>query len=187
MLNANQQFEFLTECFRTANARLLFRVKHRDLWLKFQLIAQFTLILLVMLGKIAYPDQTSLLQYLLILAFPIAALSCTLYVAQDRLIGHIIEYLNSVARTVADYGDQTVPIYNLESSPAGKDYTKTALPIRLIGQLFSFLMIPLWMLAYRLFNLHSFELIHMIMTGVDLILAGLIVWLLSTTYSSRRK
>jgi hypothetical protein len=110
-----------------------------------------------------------------------------LNVTQDRLICHIIEYLNSVAKTVEDYSDQTIPIYNLESSPAGKNYTKTALPTRLIGQLFSFLIIPLWMSAYRLFNLHNFELTHVIMTGVDLILAGLIVWLLSTTYSSRRK
>ncbi len=187
MLNPSQQFEFLTECFKAANKRLLFRIKHRDLWLKFQLIAQFTLVLLVMLGKIAYPGLSSLFQYLLILSFPIAALCCTLYVTQDRLIGHIIEYLNSVAKTIAEYSDQTIPLYNLESSPAGKDYIKTALPVRLIGQLFSFLMIPLWMSAYRLFNLNNFELIHMITTGVDLILAGLIVWLLSTTYSSRRK
>ena len=187
MLNPSQQLEFLTECFKTANQRLLFRIKHRDLWLKFQLIAQFTLILFVLVGKTAYADQTSLLHYLLVLTFPIAALCCTLYVTQDRLIGHIIEYLNSVARTVADSGNQSVPIYNLESSPAGKEYIKTALPIRLIGQLFSFLMIPLWMLAYRLFNLDHFELIHMIVTGVDFALAGLIVWLLSTTYSSRRK
>ncbi len=85
------------------------------------------------------------------------------------------------------YGNQIVPFKNLESSTAGKDYINTSLPIRLIGQLFTFLIIPLWIAAFRIFSLASFELIHMISAVVDLILAGLIIWLLSTSYSFRRK
>ncbi|MBX2876455.1 MAG: hypothetical protein KTR30_30325 [Saprospiraceae bacterium] len=187
MVTSTQQFDLLVEYFRTANQRLSFRIKQRDLWLKTQLLLQIILILIVSIGNLQFADKEFAFHTLLILSFPIAALCCTLYSTQDRLISHIISYLNDLAETATNYGNQIVPFKNLESSAAGKDYVDTALPIRLIGQLFSFLIIPLWIAAFRIFSLISFELIHMISAFVDLVLAGLIIWLLSTSYSFRRK
>ncbi|NRB52002.1 MAG: hypothetical protein HRU41_30295 [Saprospiraceae bacterium] len=187
MVTSTQQFDLLVEYFRTANQRLSFRIRQRDLWLKTQLLLQIILILIVSIGNFQFADTVLAFNDLLILAFPMAALCCSLYSTQDRLISHIIAYLNDLAETATNYGNQIVPFKNLESSTAGKEYINTALPIRLIGQLFSFLIIPLWVAAFRIFSLDDFELIHMISAAVDLILAGLIVWLLSTSYSFRRK
>lgn|GEM_PF-4663430 len=187
MVTSTQQFEFLMECFRTANQRLSFRIRQRDLWLKSQLILQITLIIIVSIGNLQFENKPMAFHDLLILTFPISALCCCLYSSQDRLISHIISYLNNLSNTASNYGNQIAPFKNLEASSAGKDYINTALPIRLIGQLFSFLVIPLWIAAFRLFSLDGFELIHMISAAVDLVLAGLIIWLLSTSYSFRRK
>lgn len=187
MVTSTQQFDLLVEYFRTANQRLSFRIKQRDLWLKIQLLLQMIIVLIVSVGNLQFPDRARAFHDLLILAFPIAALCCSLYSTQDRLISHIIAYLNNLAETATNYGNQMVPFKNLESSIAGRDYVNTALPIRLIAQLFSFLIIPLWIAAFRIFSLDNFELIHMISAVVDLVLAGLIIWLLSTSYSFRRK
>ena len=114
MVTSTQQFNLLVEYFRTANQRLSFRIRQRDLWLKTQLLLQIILILIVSIGKLQFPGKEHAFHDLLILSFPMAALCCSLYSTQDRLISHIIAYLNDLAETATNYGNQMVPFKNLE-------------------------------------------------------------------------
>ena len=187
MDNPNRRFEFLLENFRAANKRLIFRIKQRDLWLRYQLLSQLLLFAVVVVGKSAFPGQAGYLHALLTLAFPVAVLCCTLYTAQDRLVAHIIAYVNALSGQAAKYGSQVDVVHNLESSPEGRNYTRTALPIRLVGQLFTFLLLPTWLSCYRVFSKDGGETIHMMMGGLDILLAAIVIWLLSSSFGHRRK
>jgi hypothetical protein len=138
-----------------------------------QLLVQLAILALV-LGSDAFT-----MEYLLLLSFPLSFILTGLYTSEDRLVGHIISYLNSLSKGQGQREDLSVP--NLESSVEGKGYTKTAIPVRLLAQFFSFLVLPLGILAFRLLS----GFVHPAESIVGVLFSLVIGWLLFSTYRLR--
>jgi hypothetical protein len=134
--------EYLFECFRTAREELLMRVRHRDNWLKLQLLAQGALLALSQGVKFAGVESSRELPTLIVLAIPIGLVFMSLYFVEDRLIGVLSRYIGSLSLREAKLSAGPDPIPNWDSSPELRAYGQNTLPIRIFAQVLSFVLIP---------------------------------------------
>lgn len=169
--------DFQLECFRAANDRLLFRVKRRENWLKIHILLQVFLVTIGVFSEDLGPD------YLLHLPLPLAFIFSSLYVSEDRLVGHIVSYLNALSQSFSE--QYKLDLLNLESSPEGRDYTKTALPVRLLAQVSGFLFLPLGITGLGFISLSEWESGYVGELVIWLFLSALIAWLLINAYRAR--
>ena len=179
MSNQHPSTDFQLECFRAANDRLLFRVKRRENWLKLQLLVQVALLAFA-LGLNASSSEN-----ILLLSLPISFILTSLYASEDRLVGHIVGYLNSLSNNLSIQEGRDWP--NLESSSEGKNYIKTTLPVRLLAQIFGFLILPLGIAALRFLSLpKKWNSVYTTELAIDLIMGLIIGWLLLRSYRLRQ-
>lgn len=159
---------YLLECFRTARAELLFRVRHRDYWLLIQLISQALLLALaqgVEIGGVtamhAYPD-------FLALAAASSLVLATLYFVEDNLIGYLGRYISSISEAEAKLSQRVTQIVNWDSSPQVREYARKTLPVRFLGQMIAFFFIPAGLATYRFVNIKSWGALQVGELAVDI-------------------
>lgn len=144
---------FLLESSRTSHEELMFRIKHRDDWMKLQLIAQATLAALAFGVEVGGVKTASPVPWALTLASPISFILAVLYCVEDRLIGLLSHWRSGLPKREAALskpaaGESEIEVF--EASSAIEEYSRSALLLRLLAQLCAFVGIPAILAAYRL-------------------------------------
>lgn len=149
----SERLNVLIENGRTAREELLFRVKHRDHWLKLQLLAQITILALaggIEVGAFAM-KPLSPLPNAMALSVPIAFVLTCLYFVEDRLIGFLSTYIGRLSVVEGQLSANT-PFDNWDSSEELRSYAKTTLPFRAYAQFVSFVVVPTGITVLRISN-----------------------------------
>lgn len=176
---------YLLECFRTAREELMFRVRHRDYWLLVQLVAQALLLALaqgVTVGGVAatrpYPE-------LLALAPAVSFVFATLYFVEDGLIGHLGRYIGAISASEAQLSQRGSVITNWDSSHQLRDYGKSTLPVRFLGQVVAFIFIPAGLLASRVLHFSSWGVLQGGEVAADIVLLLVTAFIAVRSYRFR--
>jgi hypothetical protein len=178
---------YLIECHRSGHEELMFRVSHRDQWLKLQLLAQATFLALALGVEVGGVKATNPFPTVIVVALPIAITLTALYVVEDRLIGLISRYVGRLSRLEAELSSSTTKIDYVGSSSELREYIRTTLPIRALAQCVVFGLIPTGLATYRMLTVSSWTPIRYVEAAVDaacLIGVGI---LLAISFSDRRK
>jgi hypothetical protein len=137
-----KRMDYLIECLRTTREELLFRVKHRDDWLKLQLFAQITILALAGGVKIGGVEASGPLPIVFALSVPISFILVTLYFVQDTLIGYLSRYVGQLSNEEAKLSSTNEIIPNWDVSPECREYTRHALPFRSTALFVAFVLVP---------------------------------------------
>lgn len=145
----SERIEYLISCFNNSHEELLFRIKHRDNWLKANLIFQVTILALSYGVEIGGVKGTNVSPDILLLAIPGAFIFMTLYSLEDRLISLICNYLVNISKKEQELSEDELIVHNFDSSLQAQDYVKKFLPIRTAGNTISFCLIPSILFYHR--------------------------------------
>ena len=161
------------EYLKTTREEILFRIKHRDSYLKMYMIIQTVLIAMSKGIAVAGTKVNHAHPEALLFSAPIALIFCLLYSTEDRLIGHLSKYIGKAAKSIPTM------IPHWECSDELRAYSNTTLYLRVLAQWFAFFFVPLlfsieffWSqkgetLFPRLVFMYAIEIICLIMiTGV---------------------
>lgn len=142
--------EYLLACFQSANEELLARVRQREEWIKFQIVAQVVVLALANGVKLLGAEPTSRVFWVQALALPVSCVVCILYVVEDRLVKHLADYIGDLSAIEAKLQATTTFIPNFDSSEHLKAFFHETLGYRIISQFIVFLLIPVGIaIAYR--------------------------------------
>ena len=167
--NDSERMDYLFECFRTVREELLFRVRHRDDWLKTQLIAQAALVALAKGIEIAgirsatpYPD-------LIAFSMSISLIFACLYYTEDNLIGYLGKYIGAISNTEAVLREKKTIIASSDISEYLRLYARHTLPSRFLAQAFAFIIIPMGITVYRIVQFKSWGILQWGEAALDII------------------
>jgi hypothetical protein len=138
----NDSNTFLIACFNTAREEVLFRVRHRDGWLRVNLLSQAALLALA--SGVKYVVEGHKPEFACLAPFVSLVFAC-MYTVEDRLIGQLGNYIGSLSEAEAVLSERKGRmIVNWDLSPQLQEgYTNgPALKVRLLAQLLSFVLIP---------------------------------------------
>lgn len=185
-MNNSTGADYLFECFRTAREELLLRVKHRDNWLKTQLLAQGVLLALsqgVEVGGVKagqpYPD-------VLALSISISFVLATCYYVEDSLIGFLSKYLGAISKAESMLRQGEWQILNWDVSEQLRQYARQILPTRFIAQSIAFMLIPAGLTMFRIVRFTSWEVLQWIELVVDIALLIMTSFVSIRAYRLRR-
>ncbi|MGE0454324.1 MAG: hypothetical protein AB7O37_16550 [Vicinamibacteria bacterium] len=137
---------WILECLRSVRAELLFRIEHRDRWLKIDLLALTTLWALASGVKFGMESGKNLPQ-IVVLAPPVAFILCGLYYVEDGLIGQLNAYvrrLSNARRDLTAAGD--LVIHHWDASAELRAYAEgKTLTYRVLVQLMAFVATPAYL------------------------------------------
>ena len=177
---SRERIPFLLESSRTSYEELIFRIKHRDDWLKIQLLAQVTMLALAFGIEIGGVKATSSIPNVLALAIPTAFILACLYVVEDNLVGYLSRERAKFALTEARMFPKEDRIDLWEASDSLRNYARTTLPIRFAAQLGAFVLIPAGLALYRYWGITAGIKLYFIESIVDALLwcatLGIIIW-----------
>ena len=157
------------EYFEAARKELLFRVKHRDSWLKLDLLALATMWALARGIKFGPAEARAPVSDVLLLAIPLSLVFAALYFVEDSLVHNLSTFIAS--RWPASWDASA----ELRSYARGK-----SLALRAVGQVAAFIVTP----AYLFFLQFGFRCSWSVV--VQLVLLAGIVWLIGAGYLQRR-
>jgi hypothetical protein len=187
-MEKSTRYEYLLECYRTSNQELLFRCKHRDNWIKIQLLGQVILLSLASGVEISGVRSSTNVQSVLVLALPISVVLLALYSVEDRLVSHIIHYIKFEIthwEEILSSAKEIIP--NLEMSEGMSKYEKSTLVLKTVTQSVAFFFIPICLAVYwfSVTCLNSFwEILGFILNIIcGLIIILLLIW----TFHERRQ
>lgn len=129
------------EYFETTREEILWRIGHRDQWLKIQLLAQIAIFGLANGVDLGFIKAASPIDIAVAFAFPTSLVLAILYVVEDRLIGLAGAYLGALAQATprAD-GKLLLPF---DASPQLRQYAEEGtLIVRVAGQFLAFSILP---------------------------------------------
>jgi hypothetical protein len=177
---STERIQFLIESSRTSHEELMFRIKHRDDWLKIQLLAQVTMLALTFGINIGGVNATAPIPNVIALAIPTSFILTCLYVVEDNLVGYLTKERSKFAYTEARMYPHEDRMDLFEASDALNDYRKTTLHIRLLAQLVAFVLIPVGFALYRFTRIPAWNNLHFFEFLIDAALLGgtlcLIIW-----------
>jgi len=129
------------EYFETAREEILWRIGHRDQWLKIQLLAQIAIFGLANGVDFGFVKSGSPIDLAVAFAFPTSLVLAIFYVVEDRLIGLAGAYLGALAHDLSPAGaDFLLPF---DASPQLRRYAEEGtLLVRLFGQVLAFAGLP---------------------------------------------
>lgn len=185
-MDNSTRVEYLIECYRTANQELLFRFKHRDHWIKTQLLGQGILLSLALGVEISGIKASSNVPSALALAVPVAFVLLALYSVEDRLVSHIIHYIKveiSHWEAVLSSANELIP--NFEMSEGVSKYEKSTLLLKTLAQTVAFLVIPICLAAYWLSFTCFNSFWQILVLIINIICAVFIIILLVWTFYER--
>jgi len=154
-----------TQELQTAREELVFRIRHRDSWLKLNLLAQATLWALAKGIQISGTSSTNPIPEALTLAIPVSFVLAGLYHVEDRLIHYLSKY---IGRSWPQSWDASTEL---------REYARgISLPIRVVAQVACFGFLPGY-LTYLQFGVDWIRgLVHvlLLMGIVSMIVIGFI-------------
>lgn len=169
------------ESFRSAREEELFRIRRRDGWLKLQLFAQGAIWALskgISVGELQpglNPSEG------LSVAGLIACILTLLFYVEDSLVRHLSVFIQNLGSEA-----EGLSLFNVfDRSEQINHYIRETLIWRFVGQLFTFLALPLLLTIDR-FRHRSWNRWIMAEAIIDIVLYALIFWLLRTNYIKRR-
>lgn len=119
------------ELLKTTREEILFRIRHRDAWLKLNLLAQATIWAVAKGVQISGTSSIHPLPEALVLAFPVSFVFAGLYYVEDRLVHYLSKYIAS------KWPD------SWDASPQLAEYAKgVTLSLRAAAQVACFLVLP---------------------------------------------
>lgn len=178
---------YLLACFQAAQEELLLRVKQRDDWIKLQLAAQGVVVALANGVKLMGAEPDSPLLWVSALAMPVAIVFYALYVVEDRLIGHLADYIKDVSRYEADLNSAKKLIPNFDGSSHIQAFARETLPYRGLSQFVVFLLIPVGIAFGQRWGHPLQDEIDWISLGVDSLIAVIIIVVLVISYRFRAR
>lgn len=179
--------DYLVECHRSGHEELMFRVSHRDNWLKIQMLAQATFLALAFGVEVAGVKATSSIPTVLALALPTALTLACLYIVEDRLIGLISRYIGRLSDLEARLTKSEAIIEYVGSSPEIREYANSTLPFRVLAQVVAFAIVPALLSTYRFADLPTLQWHNKAEIAVDVVSLAVILWLLHVAYKERKK
>lgn len=186
-MDDSTKVDYLFECFRTAREELLLRVKHRDNWLKIQLLAQASLLALAqgveLSGvKAAYPKPD-----VLAISVAISFVLASLYYIGDDLVGYLSDYVGAVSGAEAKLRLRRYQITNWDISEQLRLYAHQTLPIRFLAQLIIFVFIPLGLGSLRISNFTTWGVLEWVEAAFNSILLIMILRISVRAFLLRRE
>lgn len=137
-----ERSDYLIECSRAAREEILFRIKHRDSWLKLELYIQAILWALANGIKLG-AESASPVPVALALSLPISFTFACLYFVEDGLISKLSKYVGSLSDLERELSKSDEQIFSWDNSQELRSYAEGyTLMIRVLAQLGSFLLIP---------------------------------------------
>jgi hypothetical protein len=136
------------ESFRSAREEELFRIRRRDGWLKLQLFAQGAVWALSKGIGIGNLQPGTNAGEALSVAGLIACILTLLFYVEDSLVRHLSCFIQDLASEAEDLNLFKV----FDSSERINEYIRETLLFRFFGQLFTFLVLPLWLTFDRFRN-----------------------------------
>lgn len=143
IMNETDRVDYLLECFRTALEELLTRVKHRDDWMKIQLLVQASLLALAQGIELGNVNATTPHPSVLAVSPAISLVLAGLYYVEDNLIGYLSKYIGTISEVEMNLRKGSMYISNWDSSKPLREYAKRTLPLRLVAQVATFIVIPI--------------------------------------------
>ena len=178
--------DYLVECYRSGHEELMFRVSHRDNWLKIQMLAQTTFLALAFGVEVAGVKATSSIPTALALALPTALTLTCLYVVEDRLIGLISRYLGRLSDLEASLTKSDAVIEYIGSSQEIREYANSVLPFRVLAQVVAFALVPTLLSTYRFANVPEWPWYTKVEIVLNAACFELILTLLHMSYKERK-
>lgn len=154
----SDRLDYLIECSKTAREEILFRIKHRDAWLKLQLLVQAVLWALSNGIKLGGAEPSSPVPLALALALPISLVFTGLYFVEDGLIHRLSQYIGSLSELEKKLSKGDIEIICWDASEPLRGYAKgITLILRQVAQIAGFLILPVYLtLSYH--QRYKFEL-----------------------------
>src|SRR5262245_17061309 len=121
----SERLTLVTESSRTAHDELMFRIRHRDDWLKLQLLSQAVLAALAFGVEVGGFKTESPVPWALNLAGPISTIFTILYCIEDRLVGLLTHWRGALYRQEAVRDPTLSGLENFEGSEAIWQYGKS--------------------------------------------------------------
>lgn len=150
-----KRIDYLIAVYKSSREELLFRIKHRDQWLKLQLFVQIILVSIASGIEIAGIKPNSPYPNILFLAAPSAFILYLLYFVEDRLIGLLSVHIGQVSLMEKALSLQKEIIENSDISEPMREYARKVLPARLVAQVFAFVLVPCFITSYYVISLHG--------------------------------
>lgn len=145
--------DYLIECHRSAREEIIFRIKHKDWYLKLQLLAQASLLAVSGGVKLGGVEATTPTPSALSLAVPLSLIFVCLYYRENKIVGHLSHYLASlVPKNIGN--DTSKIVRNWDASDELRAYGKRRVSYLLVAELITFFLIPaglfvVWMFPAR--------------------------------------
>ena len=182
-----KRVDVLIEASRTAHQELMFRLEHRDNWLKLELAAQLVIVGIAsgieVLGvKANAPTPKTILA----LAVPAAFILATLYFTEDLLAGLLSKHRGRLSLFEAKLAGVQTSIPFFEASPELQEFLLFALPIRLSAQFVAFVAIPVGITVYRFVQITIWSRWTIVELVLDLVLLAGVVGFLVIAFVFRR-
>ena len=172
----------ILESSRTAHDELLFRVKHRDDWLRLQLVVQAALLGVASGVEVAGIRSTSSLPDMLALAVPSGFVLGTLYVAEDRLVSLLSRYRAQLGELEVQLAGSRMLIPFFEGSKEMQEFLRSALPVRGLALFVVFAVIPAGLATYRFARLPNWSPQTAIECALDAALLLIVLFLLGWSW-----
>jgi hypothetical protein len=180
------RISYIVECHRSAHEELMFRVAHRDHWLKLQLLAQATLLALAFGVEIGGIKPDAGLPSAVLLALPTSLVLACLYVVEDRLIGLISRFIGRLSDLEAKISKSSIIIEYVGTSPEIRRYAATALRVRVTAQVVAFAVVPSLLCTYRFAGVEAWQWYHQAELAFDGLVLGSVIYLLGVAYRERK-
>jgi hypothetical protein len=137
------QHKYLVKCFTKSYEELIFRVKHRDNWLKTQLLSQLIISVLAF-GNVEIGSVKSAqpLPGVLALAPMISLVIYIYYMIEENLIGRLSSYISDLSSKEKALSASETTIHNFDSSLQAKHFFDETQPQRIVGQVVGFILLP---------------------------------------------
>lgn len=180
----SDRLDYLIECSKTAREEILFRIKHRDAWLKLQLLTQAILWALSNGIKLGNVEPSTPVPLALALASPISLVFAGLYFVEDGLIYRLSKYIGSLSELEKEISKGNIKIICWDASEPLRGYAKgITLILRQVAQIAGFVILPGYLaLSYE--QKHIFEPWQIC---IQFVVLFLIACLIVAGYIQRRK
>ncbi len=179
------QHKFLIKCFVKTYEELIFRVKHRDNWLRTQLLAQLIISTLALGGiEIGGVKSALPLPGILALAPMISLVIYIYYMIEENLIGRLSGYISELSGKEQKLSSSETIIHNFDSSIQANHFFEETQPQRIFGQAVAFILIPLMLLFVAVQKI-PLSFLSMSIFIISLIILSIIGYLIKKSHDIR--
>jgi hypothetical protein len=176
---------FLRDCYSKTYDELLFRIRHRDAWIKVQLVAQIVLFATSSGLKIHLVDSAVPIPNALSFCLPVSFVILMLFLVEERTVGHLSRYIGHISREEQKLNPgHEIPTFDATLGTVSF-FTSTE-RFRFGSQITVFLLIPVMLWFYKYMQPPQFpELSFDVAVNAPLI--AIILWQLASAHMARNE